>query len=199
MAALPRSTHPLLPGMTVGSVEPALRRCLHRAETLDFNYSHVGASHTHTTPPGSDAVTESAVVGAGVSQFSLLADGVRTWQIQRRSGVRVAADGPAREGLNVALAQRFGPAAVVFGCRVVWTIDEPDRNGFAYGSLPGHPEAGEEAFVAELEPDGAVRFHVFGFTAPGTLATAVARPLTRALTRRALRGYLHAARQIVKP
>ena len=25
-------------------------------------------------------------------------------------------------------------------CRVVYVVDEPDRRGFAYGTLPGHPE-----------------------------------------------------------
>jgi uncharacterized protein (UPF0548 family) len=199
MPAPTRSNRPLLPAMTVGRAEPALGRWLRRAEALEFNYANVGASRTQTTPPGNDTVTESAVVGAGLAQFSLLADGIRSWQIQRRSGLQVAAESPAREGVNVALAQRFGPAAIVFACRVVWTIEEPNRNGFAYGSLPGHPEAGEEAFLAELEPDGAVRFHVVGFTSPGTVATAAGRPLARALTRRALRGYLRAARDIVSP
>ena len=106
MAPLPRSTRPLLPGMSVGSVDAALRRCLRRAETLDFTYSDVGASQTETTPPGYDAITESAIVGAGIAQFSLLAEGIRNWQIQRRSGIGVAADSPAREGVTVALAQR---------------------------------------------------------------------------------------------
>jgi uncharacterized protein (UPF0548 family) len=32
-------------------------------------------------------------------------------------------------------------------CRVIYTITEPRRKGFAYGTLPGHPESGEEAFT----------------------------------------------------
>lgn len=199
MAAQPPSNRPLMPGMSIGSVDSALRHCLERAPTLDFNYADVGASRRETPPPGYDAIAESAIVGAGIAQFSLLAEGIRNWQVQRRSGIDVVSEGPAREGVNVALAKRFGIAAAVFGCRVVWTIDEPHRNGFAYGSLPGHPESGEEAFVAELEADGAVRFRVFGFSTAGTFATAATRPMTRALTRRALRGYLGAARDIVSP
>jgi uncharacterized protein (UPF0548 family) len=31
--------------------------------------------------------------------------------------------------------------------RVVAVADEPDRCGFAYGTLPGHAVCGEEAFV----------------------------------------------------
>jgi uncharacterized protein (UPF0548 family) len=192
-----RPGRPLLPRLSFGSVDRAARRELEHAGARGFNYQQVGASRDETVPPGCDRVSESAVVGTGMSHFSLLAEGIRDWEIHRRSGLHVLASGPAREGGNVAIAQRFGPAAVVLSCRVVWTLDEPRRNGFGYGSLTGHPEAGEEAFLAELDPDGAVRFRVFGFTSAGTVATALARPLTRALTRRALVSYLRAARGIV--
>jgi uncharacterized protein (UPF0548 family) len=36
----------------------------------------------------------------------------------------------------------LGPIRVP--CRVVYVLDEPERRGFAYGTLPGHPESGEE-------------------------------------------------------
>ena len=32
---------------------------------------------------------------------------------------------------------------------VVYIIHEPDRQGFAYGTLPGHPESGDEALMSE--------------------------------------------------
>jgi uncharacterized protein (UPF0548 family) len=192
-----RPGHPLLPRLSLGPVDRALRRELEHAEARDFNYPQVGASRDETVPPRCDRVSESAVVGAGMAQFSLLAEGIRNWEVHRRSGLHVLADGLAREGGNVAIAQRFGLPAVVLSCRVVWTLDEPQRDGFGYGSLTGHPEAGEEAFLVELDPDGAVRFRVFGFTSPGTVVTAATRPLTRALTRRALLGYLRAARSVV--
>lgn len=38
-------------------------------------------------------------------------------------------------------------------CQVVYVLDEPDRQGFAYGTLPGQPESGEEAFVIERADD----------------------------------------------
>ena len=38
-------------------------------------------------------------------------------------------------------------------CRVVYVIDEPDIRGFAYGTLPGHPESGEERFVGAPRPE----------------------------------------------
>jgi len=53
-------------------------------------------------------------------------------------------------------------------CRVVWTVDEPTRKGFGYGTLPGHPERGEESFVVELGADGSVWLTVRAFSRPSS-------------------------------
>jgi len=50
--------------------------------------------------------------------------------------------------------------------RVVYVIDEPARKGFAYGTLPGHPERGEEAFVVERRSDDSVWLVIRAFSRP---------------------------------
>lgn len=60
----------------------------------------------------------------------------------------------------------FGISAVKAPARVVYVIDEPTRKGFAYGTLPGHPESGEEAFVVELMPDGSVWLTITAISRP---------------------------------
>jgi len=55
-------------------------------------------------------------------------------------------------------------------------VDEPRRRGFAYGTLPGHPERGEEAFLITHHDDGTVTFAITAFCAPGS-------PLARAAGR----------------
>ena len=40
--------------------------------------------------------------------------------------------------------------------RVVYVIDEPNRKGFAYGTLDGHPESGEESWIVDQTDDGSV-------------------------------------------
>jgi uncharacterized protein (UPF0548 family) len=52
-------------------------------------------------------------------------------------------------------------------CRVIYVIDEPNRKGFAYGTLPGHPECGEEAFVVDRTDDGSVWLTIRSFSRPG--------------------------------
>ena len=55
-----------------------------------------------------------------------------------------------------------------------YVTNQPDRQGFAYGTLPGHPECGEEAFIVEQHDDGAVTFAITAFSRPATLQ---AKPL----------------------
>lgn len=51
-------------------------------------------------------------------------------------------------------------------CRVIYVIDEPNRKGFAYGTLPGHPECGEEAFIVDQTDDGSVWLTIRSFSKP---------------------------------
>lgn len=62
-------------------------------------------------------------------------------------------------------------------CEVVWTIDEPRRRGFAYGTLPGHPERGEEAFVADWDEDDAVWLTITAFSTGARWFARLAAPL----------------------
>jgi uncharacterized protein (UPF0548 family) len=50
--------------------------------------------------------------------------------------------------------------------RVVYVVDEPSRRGFAYGTLPGHPERGEEAFIVERLADDSVWLVIRAFSRP---------------------------------
>lgn len=66
------------------------------------------------------------------------------------------------------------------------------RQGFAYGTLRGHPEAGEEAFLVELDTEDVVWLRIVAFSRPATwyarLGGSAARVAQAVITRR----YLHA-------
>lgn len=191
VAARPLGPRPVI-GAT-SAVDHALATQLARAADLPFNYAEIGASLTGPPPSGYTPITADAVVGAGRACFDVIAGAIRSWQIQIRSGLRVKASGPAYVDADVALARLMGPIGIVLACRVVRIFDEPRRSGFAYGTLQGHPEAGEEAFFVELADDDAVTFRVRGFTKPGTLATAIFAPVATILERQAVLAYLKAA------
>ena len=76
--------------------------------------------------------------------------------------------------------------------RVVYVVDEGRRRGFAYGTLPGHPESGEEAFVVEHLEDDTVRFAITAFSRPATLLAKLGGPVSRLVQSRVTNRYLRA-------
>jgi uncharacterized protein (UPF0548 family) len=71
----------------------------------------------------------------------------------------------------------IGPLILQAPCRVVYTVDEPWLQGFAYGTLAGHPESGEEAFIIEHHDDDAVTFRITAFSRPASRLARVAGPV----------------------
>ena len=61
---------------------------------------------------------------------------------------------------------------------------EVERFGFAYGTLPGHAERGEERFSVEYHAENdSVWYDLFAFSRPGPLAR-LAYPFARSLQKR---------------
>ncbi|WP_235509591.1 DUF1990 family protein [Terrabacter sp. Soil811] len=104
------------------------------------------------------------------------------WLMHEKAGLRVqASNATAQTGTVVLLRLGPGPLSLPFPCRVVQVFDEPRRKGFAYGTLPGHPESGEEQFVLDHERDGAIRFTVTGVSRPASLLASLGGPTSRAV------------------
>jgi uncharacterized protein (UPF0548 family) len=105
------------------------------------------------------------------------------WRAHRGAGVRVRPSVPPHKGQTVALAIRVGPVFFEAPCRVTSTVDEPDRFGFTYATLPGHPEEGEEAFLLSRDERGRVVFDVTAISRPADLMTRLGGPVSRLLQR----------------
>jgi uncharacterized protein (UPF0548 family) len=89
-------------------------------------------------------------------------------------GLSVIAPGDTAE-----LVVPLWPLRIKAPCRVIYTIDEPNRKGFAYGTLPGHPECGEEAFIVDQTDDGSVWLTIRSFSRPATWQWWALYPLLR--------------------
>ena len=82
-------------------------------------------------------------------------------------------------------------------CPIVGVLDEPDRWGFAYGTLPGHPEQGEESFVVSINGDDEVTFKITAFSRPGERLTRLAGPIARTIQSAGTNGYVKALKGFV--
>lgn len=89
-----------------------------------------------------------------------------------------------------------GPAAVRIPCRVAYVVDEPTRRGFAYGTLPGHPESGEELFVLRQHGEGTLTIEISAFSRPATRLAKLGGPLTRRVQQAMTTRYLRALDRI---
>jgi len=112
------------------------------------------------------------------------------WGMLRGAGVKVAATTEiAAVGSEVIV--HLGPIRAP--CRVVYVVDEPDRRGFAYGTLPGHAESGEELFLVRYDPaTGNVYADVAAFSRHATWWSRLASPVTSLVQQIVTRRYLRA-------
>jgi uncharacterized protein (UPF0548 family) len=135
-------------------------------------------------------------VGSGRAAFDRAVAALRGWRMHRDAGLRPRADpgGPV-PGAVVVLRPGWGPVRLTAACRVVYQVEEPDRYGFAYGTLPGHPERGEELFVLRLTPAGEVRLTIRAFSRPASWPARLGGPVTHLLQGWVLRRYVRAVRR----
>jgi uncharacterized protein (UPF0548 family) len=165
-----------------------------RQRLAPLTYPEVGAT-LGQLPPGYTHVRTSIVVGNGHDVFTRAKDGLACWQPATAAGIGVfPAGAPLEVGTTVALVLRVGPLHALAACRVVVVIDEPRRYGFAYGTLPAHPEEGEELFLVTHADDGTVRFEITAFSRPHDLVTRLGAPVARAVQRRTVQKYLEGLR-----
>jgi uncharacterized protein (UPF0548 family) len=159
----------------------------------EFTYPEIGGT-AHALPAGYRHLHRTALLGNGQHVFTKAAAELMNWQAHLRAGVGVSASGPATAvGTNVLLHTRIGLVRLTAPCRVVYVIDEPDRRGFAYGTLVGHPESGEEAFTVSRTDDD-VTFTITAFSRPATWPARVAGPLGRHVQDTITRRYLQSLR-----
>lgn len=154
----------------------------------ELTYPEVGATSDVELPQGYHHLRQSRSLGfVDIDQIGEL---IMSWQVQLRSGVR-RVSGPDRVSLGADVTFRFLGQSIP--CRVVDVVEEPNRRGFAYGTLPGHPETGEERFIAERDPvTGEVTLFITAFSNPGTWRTKAIGPFGRVLQRTMTRRYLAA-------
>ncbi|MGL5912375.1 MAG: DUF1990 family protein [Phycicoccus sp.] len=178
-------------------VEPLPEAEAAALRALPFSYADVGATDDDAlgTQPAPGAASTSFSMSASLRRADLdpAARDLLTWRVHERAGLRVASsDLPLVVGTVVRMRLGVGLLALRIPCRVVSVVEQPDVRGFTYGTLAGHPEAGEERFVVERTDDGSLRFSISGFSRPATVPARLAGPLGRAGQRWMTRRYRRA-------
>ncbi|MFI2437456.1 DUF1990 domain-containing protein [Streptomyces sp. NPDC018693] len=147
---------------------------------MSFTYDDVGATRQPGfCPPGFHPLHVRARIGEGEDVFRRAAEAVLTWELHRALGVGIDATADrAAEGVDVTVTLA---GVIKAPCRIVWTVEQPRRAGWAYGTLTGHPECGEEAFLVDRTGDGTVWLTVSAFSRAAKWYAKAGGPATRGL------------------
>ena len=170
----------------------ALERVLRRVSALQPTYAPIGVTLEPTLPMEQRRV----VLGSGEDTFKRTRTALSGWATHQSLWLRLYPDAvPPAEGQSVLVLLTFAGLCLAFGCRIVRVVDEPRRYGFAYGSLPGHPERGEELFLLEWHADGAVTFTLRAHSQPANWLYRLGRPFGELMRSLGTRQYLRAMRR----
>ena len=168
-----------------------LRAQLERSRRDEVTYSEVGETRSTTLPPGYRHDRWLLPVGVGEAAWRRAKEAIDLWKAHAHAGITITPPGaPIQQGTTVIASKTIGPVTIIAPCRVIYVTEEPNTYGFAYGTLPGHPERGEEAFHVLLGDDGTVTTQITAFSRPDDLPTRLAGPIARQIQQAATRRYL---------
>jgi uncharacterized protein (UPF0548 family) len=158
---------------------------------LNHSYAEVGQSNATAVPAGYELDHNRVQLGAGELDFVAACQAVREWRMFPAPWTRIEPRHPVIvAGTVVAMLAHVYGFWWLNACRVVYVIDDSQphsRFGFAYGTLPGHVEMGEERFLVEKLPDGSVWYDLRAFSRPRFWGARLLKPLVRGLQQRFVR------------
>jgi uncharacterized protein (UPF0548 family) len=166
----------------------ALARFLAGQRGSPFTYGAVGG--TAGTPPAGYVVDRTRIkLGEGEAVFRSATAALRRWAPFDLGWVEAwSPDTPIQQGEVVAVMGRAVGVWWLNACRVVYVVDETgpvSKFGFAYGTLPGHVESGEERFLVEWDRgDDGVWYDILAFSRPNHALTRLGYPVVRRLQKR---------------
>jgi uncharacterized protein (UPF0548 family) len=166
-----------------------IRRFLADQRDMPFSYAGVGASRG-TPPRGYNVDHHRVRLGAGREAFERATAALRRWGMFDLGWVRLCwPDTPIAAGATVGVVIRLFGLWSLNSARIVYILDDAGppiwRYGFAYGTLPGHAERGEERFSVEWRhDDDSVWYDLYAFSRPNHALARIGYPLTRMLQKR---------------
>jgi uncharacterized protein (UPF0548 family) len=148
----------------------------------DLTYSGVGL--TESQPPNGYIVDHNRLLlGHGESIWEGAKQAIREWRMFDLAWINLfPQSAPIEVGQSVAILIRHFGFYSLNAARIVYTIDEPDRFGFAYGTLEDHGESGEERFMVDRDPaSGDVCYDIKAFSRPNHSLAYLGYPIIRSL------------------
>ncbi|MCP4440048.1 MAG: DUF1990 domain-containing protein [Aureispira sp.] len=153
-----------------------------------LSYQHPKATLEKEFPKGFDHDRNKCLLGKGDAIFELAKEGIRNWIIFPKAWIiNHPTPLPLEVGQEVAVVFNMLGAWWFNSCRIQYLIEEPNRFGFAYGTLLSHVEKGEEVFWIEKRANGEIWYNIQAFSQPHYWWVKPFKPLVRAYQRKFVR------------
>ncbi|HEX8456397.1 MAG TPA: DUF1990 domain-containing protein [Pyrinomonadaceae bacterium] len=168
--------------------DSVIKSFLRGQQRQTFSYQEVGASCAQA-PDNYTVDHNRALLGSGEELFARAVAAIRAWQMFNLGWCRIyPPQAPIDVGTTVAISIHHFGFWSLNACRIVYLIEEQGalvKYGFAYGTLPGHGESGEERFRVEWDREsGLVSYDLYAFSRPQHLMAKLGYPLSRSLQKR---------------
>jgi uncharacterized protein (UPF0548 family) len=159
---------------------------LSKKESAPYSYPEVGMTKGGPSNVSGYVCDHNRIeLGGGAKAFNNAIAALNNWQHFDLGWLEVFNRAPVNTGSLVAVRASSINLHILFACRIVYVLEQSgaiDRYGFAYGTLGGHPECGEELFAVEHDHStDKVFYELLAFSKPGILLVKMAMPVARAL------------------
>ncbi|MFO0555710.1 MAG: DUF1990 domain-containing protein [Polyangiaceae bacterium] len=160
------------------------------ASSAPLSYAEVGMSGRPSAPPGYGYEKHETLLRR---PFAEAREALRVFATHRLPYMFLHPEhATVEEGLTVLVCARIGPLWTINPCRIVSVVDEPRRFSYAYGTLPGHSEHGEETFTVVEREDGSVHAETIACARPQDTLARLGKPVAHVVQRRIKQDYLAA-------
>jgi len=178
--------------------DAVVQTVLARANELRFNFDEPGGTREgDSAPPGYVSDRYGCELGRGDRVFRVARAAIETFRMYPAPWTDVISNHAIDvDAVFVARIRHLGIWSLN-PCRIIDVVDEPERYGFAFRTLRGHAERGEERFeVVWDRASDAVAYRVAAFSRPAHLLARIGSPIARAYQLRFQRESCEAMRRI---
>ncbi len=160
--------------------ETQIKNFLAAQRDLPFSYAEVGASKDKI-PSGYPINHYRIQIGNGADAFVRAKNAIQNWTMYQLEWTRLfPAAAPIAVGAVVCVVVNHRLCWSLNSCRIIYLTEESgeiERYGFAFGTLPGHSEKGEERFAVEWNrADDTVWYELLAFARPHHILARIAFP-----------------------
>jgi uncharacterized protein (UPF0548 family) len=160
--------------------EKVIENFLAAQRDLPFSYEEVGATQDEI-PSGYPINHHRVQIGNGADVFASAKNAIQNWTMYQLEWTRIYPDSvPIAVGAVVCVVVNHHLCWSINPCRIVYILEQTDiveQYGFAFGTLPGHSEEGEERFLVEWNrADDSVWYELLAFARPHHILARVGFP-----------------------